>query len=221
MPALSDAPGFAAGPAAYGAGPGGMPYGQPPPQQPPYGGPPPQGYPPQGYPPPQAPVGYGQPQGPQALVGYGQAPAAVMGPGMMGTLQSAGSTGPTKRNPLMTFLLPGIVIFGGTIVSIILSLLYGPLGSLSGLFFLAGGVMYLLSAIKMVSELKAVTRTPTFAWWPILVPFYNYYWLWMLVPAEVAKAKQMMGVQSPPRSIVLYVFLWHFALASDLNDIAR
>jgi len=30
-----------------------------------------------------------------------------------------------------------------------------------------------------------------------------------------------MGVQAPTRSIVMYVFLWHFALASDLNDMAR
>jgi hypothetical protein len=43
----------------------------------------------------------------------------------------------------------------------------------------------------------------------------------MLVPAEVKKAKQMMGIQAPTRSIVLYVFLWHFAFASDLNDMAR
>jgi hypothetical protein len=55
----------------------------------------------------------------------------------------------------------------------------------------------------------------------VLVPFYNYYWLWLMVPAEVKRAKQMMGVQAPPRSIVLYIFLWHFALASDINDMAR
>ena len=140
----------------------------------------------------------------------------------MGTLQSVGNpTGPTRRNALMTWLLPGLVIFGGSILSTILGFVYGPLASLSGLFFLAGMVMYLLSAIKMVGELKVVTRNAAFAWWPIIVPIYNYYWLWMLVPAEVKKAKQMMGVQAPTRSIVLYVFLWHFALASDLNDMAR
>jgi hypothetical protein len=226
MPAMADAVGFPGGaPNAYGAPPGaGAPYGQPPPQQaygqpappPPYGGAP-QGYPPQGMPP-----AYGQPQAPQPMVGYGQAPAAV-GAGMMGTLQSAGSaTGPTKRNALMTFLVPGVVMFGGMIVSIILTFISATLGSLlMMLFFLAGGVMYLLSAIKMASELKAVTRNPAFAWWPIIVPVYNYYWLWLLVPAEVTKAKQMMGVQAPTRSIVIYIFAWHLALASDLNDMAR
>jgi hypothetical protein len=231
MPALSDAPGFAAGPPmgpAYGAPAGGPPqYAPPGAPQPPYGAALAPGYPPPqapgGYGQPQAPGGYGQPQPPQPLVGYGQAPAAVMGPGMMGTLQSAGNaTGPTKRNPLMTFLVPGLVIFGGIIISTILGIaVSGALSSLSVLFLLAGMVMYLLSAIKMVGELKTVTRNASFAWWPILVPFYNYYWLWILVPAEVAKAKQAMGVQAPTRSIVIYVFLWHFAFASDLNDMAR
>jgi hypothetical protein len=31
----------------------------------------------------------------------------------------------------------------------------------------------------------------------------------------------MLGVQAPVRSIVLYIFLWQFALASDINDMAR
>lgn len=149
---------------------------------------------------------------------YGQqAPAP-----MAGTLQSAGQgTSPTRRNALMTWLLPGLVIFGGVILSTILGFIYAPLASLSGLFFLAGGVMYLLAAIKMVNELKTVTKNAAFAWWPIFIPVYSIYWMWLMVPAEVKKAKQMMGVQAPPRSIVLYVFLWHFALASDLNDMAR
>ena len=199
-------------------------YGQPM-QQPQYGQP---MQPPQYGQPPQDPA-YGQQpqqaygQAPQGMMPYGQGPGGLPAPGpMMGTLQSAGnSTGPTKRNPLMTWLVPGLVIFGGSILSTILGFVYGPLASLSGLFFLAGMVMYLLSAIKMVNELKTVTRNAAFAWWPIIVPIYNYYWLWMLVPAEVKKAKQMMGIQAPPRSIVLYFFLWHFALASDLNDMAR
>jgi hypothetical protein len=206
-------------------------YGQPM-QQPQYGQPQPppqygQPQPPQGYGQPPQDAGYGQQQPygqpPQGMMPYGAGPGGLPAPGpMMGTLQSAGNTtGPTKRNALMTWLLPGLVIFGGSILSTILGFIYGPLASLSGLFFLAGMVMYLLSAIKMVGELNTVTRNTAFAWWPIIVPIYNYYWLWMLVPAEVKKAKQMMGVQAPARSIVLYVFLWHFALASDLNDMAR
>jgi hypothetical protein len=227
-PGMGDAP-------AFGAPPQGMPgpYGGPAPGMPPaYGqAQPPYGAPAQGYPPQPMPGGYGQPQAPQPMMGYGQAPGAIQGPGVMGTLQSAGNaTGPTKRNALMTWLLPGIVMFGGIILATILGVVasatgVGALGLVGSLFYLVGvfggGIMYLLSAIKMSNELKAVTRNASFAWWPIFVPFYNYYWLWLVVPAEVTKAKQMMGVQQPTRSIVLYIFLWHYALASDLNDMAR
>jgi hypothetical protein len=210
---------------AYGQAPQQQPpYGQPPQQQPPYGQPPPQ----QAYGQPD-PGGYGQMQpppgayGPQGMAPYGPPAGVPQGPGaMVGTLQSAGnSTGPTRRNALMTWLVPALVIVGGSILSTILSFIFRPLASLSSLFFLVGAVMYLLSAIKMVNELKVVTRNTAFAWWPILVPIYSYYWLWILVPNEVKKAKQITGVQTPTRSIVLYVFLWHFALASDLNDMAR
>jgi hypothetical protein len=47
------------------------------------------------------------------------------------------------------------------------------------------------------------------------------YWMWMLVPQEVTKAKQMLGLQQPARGIVLYIFLWPFALASDINEMVR
>ena len=214
------APGFGAPP------PGGPGFGPPPgaPQQG-FGAPPPNafgGAPPQGYPQQGAPAGYGAPQAPGAMQPYGQ-PGAMQPPGaMMGTLQSAGNApGPTRRNALMTWLLPGLVMFGGVILSVILAFIVPALGSLAGLFVLAGGILYLLAGIKMANELKAATRNDKFAWWPMLVPGYNVYWMWLLVPAEVTKAKQMLGVQQPTRSMVLYIFLWHFALASDLNDMAR
>jgi hypothetical protein len=54
----------------------------------------------------------------------------------------------------------------------------------------------------------------------MFIPLYQYYWAWIMVPQEVTKAKQMMGVQAPTRNIVLYIFLFPFALASDLNDMA-
>ena len=61
----------------------------------------------------------------------------------------------------------------------------------------------------------------SFAWWPLFIPFYNLYFILIMLPAEVTKAKQMAGVQAPARGIVVYFFLWLYALASDLNDIAR
>jgi hypothetical protein len=206
-------------------------YGQPPqqdmgqgygqqPQQNPYGQQ--QGFAPQ----PQG--GYGAPQ--QGMAPYGQQGMQAPGP-MLGTLQSAGQgSSPTKRNALMTFLMPMICVFGGVILATIMGVIAGAagvpalalVGSLLYLIGVLGGsVIGLLSTIKMINELKTVTKNAAFAWWPVFIPFYNYYWLWVMVPAEVKKAKQMMGVQAPPRGIVVYVFLWLYALASDINDMAR
>jgi hypothetical protein len=137
-----------------------------------------------------------------------------------GTMQSAASAiGPQRRNPLLTWLLPFAVIFGGIILSTILSFVSVALGSLAYLLFVLGGcAWYLVLAIQMANEIRAVTRTPEFAAWTVLIPIYGAL---LVVPKEVAKAKQMMGVQIPPRPLILYIFLWHFALASDLNDLVR
>jgi hypothetical protein len=124
----------------------------------------------------------------------------------------------------MTWLMPFAVIFGGFIVSTVLAMLLGSPGlggGLFGLFAMGGGVWALLLAIIMAGELKAVTQNEAFAWWPILIPFYSIYWAWIAVPQEVTRAKQRLGVQEPTRSIILYIFLWHYALASDLNDMVR
>ncbi|MGA3122217.1 MAG: zinc-ribbon domain-containing protein [Polyangiaceae bacterium] len=127
--------------------------------------------------------------------------------------------GPTRRNALLTFVLPVAVMFAGAILNGVLSLLSPALGILGALVTLAGAVWSLVLVIVMANELKSVTRSETFAWWPVFVPIYNWYWALILVPREVAIAKQQRGVQKPPRSIVLYLFLWHYALASDLNDL--
>jgi hypothetical protein len=121
----------------------------------------------------------------------------------------------------MTWLLPVIVMVGGGTVSIILSLVVPVLGVLVPVAVLVGSAWLLVLAIRMAVELRAVTRNDSFAWWPMFVPIYGYYWAWVLVPQEVAKAKQILGIAKPPQSIVLYIFLWHFALATDLNDMAR
>ena len=73
----------------------------------------------------------------------------------------------------------------------------------------------------MFAELNSVTNSNTIKWWLLLIPFYNYYVMWVLVPQEMTKAKQMSGVQQPTRGFVVYFFLWLYALAADLNDIAR
>jgi hypothetical protein len=144
--------------------------------------------------------------------------------GVMGTLQSAGtaSSGPTKRNAVMAMVVPFGVIVAGAVLGTILAFIVGFLGSLVSLLgALAGGALFILSIIKMVGELNTVTRNTAFPWWPIIVPIYGIYWEAILLPAEVTKAKQMMGVQTPTRNIVLYILLLPFALASDLNDMAK
>jgi hypothetical protein len=153
------------------------------------------------------------------MVPYGQPP----GGHMVGTLKSQGpgATGPTRRNALLTWLLPGAVMFGGIVLSVILAFILPALGSLAALFVLGGGIWYLLIAIQMINELKVVTHSDALAWWPLIVPVYSLYFMWIVVPQEVAKAKQMLGVRQPPQSIVIYILLWPFALALDLNDMVR
>ena len=146
---------------------------------------------------------------------YGAPPSAA---GLLASLQS--SSGPTRRVPLQT-LMPYFVIFGASIVLGILARIIPFIGLLSPLISLGCFAWILLIVIPMINEVKAVTRNPDFAWWPIFIPFFNMFWMWILVPQEVAKAKQLLGVQQPVRSIVFYIFIWPFALASDINDMVR
>jgi hypothetical protein len=219
-PGMGGAPPYGAPPGQqpYGAPPGGQPYGTTPnpyAQQPGYGAP-------QGQTGQQP--GYGNPMSPQGgMMPYGGAAPPGSPNALVGTLPSQGvASGPSKRNALMTVLMPAAVAFGGWVVMILAMVLSVSILMLPALLLmLGGGVWYLLFLIQMVNELKTVTGNGAFAWWPVLVPFYNYYWLLVLLPQEVAKAKQMRGVQTPTRNIVLYFFLGNFALASDLNDLVR
>jgi hypothetical protein len=140
----------------------------------------------------------------------------------VGTLKSeAGMPAPTRRNAVLTLVLPLAVMFGGVIISIILAFLSPALGSLAAFFVLGGWVWYLLLAMQMIRELRSVTRSEELAWWPLIVPLYNIYFMWLLVPQEVTKAKQMLGVRQAPQPLLFYIFLWPFALATDLNDMVR
>jgi hypothetical protein len=130
-------------------------------------------------------------------------------------------TGPRRRSALMTFLMPIVVIVAGVVASAVLAMILAPLALLGTAIATAGVLWSLLQIIVMANEVKSVTRNDAFAWWPILIPLYGFYWMWILLPAEVGKAKQVLGVQQPPRSIVLYIFLPVFALASDVNDLVR
>ncbi len=97
---------------------------------------------------------------------------------------------PTIRNPIMTLIMICIPIYG-------LIVYYG-----------------------MIKELKDFTQDPGFMMWGWLIPCFNMYWMLLLLPAQVTKAKQMAGSQKPARSILLYWLIGPYALAADLNEVA-
>ena len=206
-------------------------YGQPPQQQPQYGQPPPQQQPQYGQPPQQQ---YGMQQqapayGQQAGQAFGQMQQGFAGAAAGMGLQ-AGSGKPRVRNPVMTLLMPFLLIFGGGILATIMGFVasatdIGALALVGSLFYLigllGGGIIGIMSAVRMLGEINGVTKSGTLAWWQIFIPIYSYYVMWIVVPGEMQKAKQMVGVQQPARGIVVYFFLWLYAFSADLNDIAK
>jgi hypothetical protein len=155
--------------------------------------------------------GFGGPPGGGAMGAFGGAMGTPGAPGM-----------PSIRNPLMTMLIPGGIIGGGIILAIILGLISATLSSLVMLLaFLAGGGLGFYSTYKMLTELHGVTKDPEFNWWYILIPYFGTYFALIKVPEQVTKAKQMVRAQNPTRGLVVYLFLYPYALAADLNDIAK
>ena len=73
----------------------------------------------------------------------------------------------------------------------------------------------------MLKELKNATNDSTFQPWFILIPCLNYYFMWIKVPQQVTKAKQMARSQRPTRAFIVYFFFFLYALAADLNDLAN
>ena len=169
---------------------------------------------------PMNPGGYGAPQqgfgamNPYAAPGMG----AQMGFGGAGMAMGAK---PKIRNPLMTILLPYGLMFGGQVLGSILAMISPYLAIVGSLCALAGSVLFLVYTYQMLQELKAATQDESFNWWFILIPCFNYYFMWIKVPEQVGKAKQMARSPVPARGIVVYVFLFLYALAADLNDVAQ
>ena len=130
----------------------------------------------------------------------------------------------------MTLLTPTLLIFGGIIFAVVCAVVGGATnsavigslgGGLGGLTELAGCVFFFITAVKMMGELKAVTRAETLAWWGLLIPLYSLYVILVIVPGEMTKAKQWLRVQEPTRNVVLYWLLFPYAFAANLNDLAR
>jgi hypothetical protein len=129
---------------------------------------------------------------------------------------------PKARNALMTMLIPiGIMVVGG-ILGTILGMIASFLSLVGTLVILVGAVLAAINAVSMVRELQNYTQDQQFVWWWLFIPCLGMYFALIKVPEQVTKAKEKAGiVQSKPvRGLVLYIFLWPFALASDLNDIA-
>ncbi len=133
---------------------------------------------------------------------------------------------PSVRNPYLILLIP-IVLCSivpsilGSVGAAIGDTMASIMSGLGSLISLVGLVITIINIVKMTNELKAVTGNPGFAWWPIFIPCYNYYWMWVAVPQEMAKAKQMRGIQTPPRNFFIYFLFFLYAYAADLNDIAK
>jgi hypothetical protein len=122
----------------------------------------------------------------------------------------------TRRNALTTWLIPTVFF-----------ILAPPLGGLLGTTMfrfapnaaiLAGVLLTFASAGAMVREINAAAGSDLKAW-HLLIPVYGLYWMAVLVPAQVAVAKQRAG-KPPPRGLVVYLFLFLYALAADINDLA-
>ncbi len=152
--------------------------------------------------------------------GFGMMPAGgPMGGFGGGALDP--SMKPKIRNPVMTIALPYGLMVGGNIIGSILGSIEPMLAMVGSLFSLAGLVIFLVYTFGMLGELKRVTQNQGFQPWFILIPCFNYYFMWIKVPEEVTRAKQIARSQVPTRSIVVYVFLFLYALAADLNDVAQ
>jgi hypothetical protein len=220
--------GFGGPPPGGQPGFGGPPGGPPPGGQPGFGGPDPYaqqqggfGGQPGGYGGQQP--GYGQPMGGppqgQAMMPAGQGGLA----GAMGAFGAAAAGGgrPTKRNPVVTFLMAisGYIVIPilSTILALILPLaLWAILGLILNLLYIGAYVVFCLIVGGMMKEAKAVTNDDV-PGWVAFVPIYNS----IKSHELVTKAKQMMNAQTPPRHIVLYIFFLPWFLAADLNDIAQ
>jgi hypothetical protein len=140
----------------------------------------------------------------------------------MGFGAAPGGARPTQRNAVMTLLIPfGLTVIGNIIATVLVMVTeVAALAHIGNLFALVAFVIALLSVIKMTNELKSVTGNASLAWWPFIVPIYSLYWMWVVIPGEMAKAKQMRGVQRPPRGFIVYFFFFLYAFAADLNDLA-
>lgn len=93
-----------------------------------------------------------------------------------------------------------------------------PTTALLGTLFCCG-MYHLFGGYGMLNELKAYTRDEQLQSWHLFIPVLNLLMI-LKLPEIVTRAKQMAGSRNPQSaSLVMYLFLFPWALAKDLNQI--
>lgn len=93
-----------------------------------------------------------------------------------------------------------------------------PTTALLGTLFCCG-LYHIFGGYGMLNELKAYTKDESFQSWHLFIPILNLLML-LKLPEVVGRAKQMAGSRNPQaRGLVMYLLLFPWALAQDLNEI--
>jgi hypothetical protein len=129
--------------------------------------------------------------------------------------------GPAQRNAVKTLIVAYVVLLIapsvlGTVLGII------GLGALSGLAGLACFIVYGFLMKPLILEAQTAANNQDLKWWWQLVPILSIYFDVLKIPELITAAKTQRGIlqQKPTRTIVFYLFLFPYALALDLNDMA-
>ncbi len=126
---------------------------------------------------------------------------------------------PTKRNALMVFLVPVLSFFAAPPLGALLGTTHFRFAPTAAILF--GFGFFFLTAGGMLRELNALNSGGApLVLWHLLVPFYGQYLAYTVVQPRMAEAKQKAGAP-PARSAIAYVFVFLYAWASDLNDLAK
>jgi len=130
---------------------------------------------------------------------------------------NAGAPQPTKRNAAL--------VCGAPMACFVLA---PPLGNFLGqsafrmapTFAILAGMLLTYGVVRPgIAELNSAAKSEL-AWWHLFIPIYGLYWAAMVVPAQMRIAKEKAG-KPAPRGAVVYLLLFVYALAADLNDLAE
>lgn len=93
-----------------------------------------------------------------------------------------------------------------------------PTTALLGTLFCCG-MYHLFGGYGMLNELKEYTKDESLQPWHLFIPILNLLMI-LKLPDIVSRAKQMAGSRNQQSAgLVMYLFLFPFALAKDLNQV--